>query len=74
MQFTGDTSATLLDARCEIAWGDEAGNQMVCDDGESYSFALQSRSLGGADQDLLVLMGHVWYRVCGDGTLDLGIN
>lgn len=63
-----DTTVDFNGTLCQINWGDESGNEMVCESGETHQFALQSATLAGGGLDLLVLMDHVWYRQCFEPT------
>jgi len=50
---------------CEVSYGDENGNTLMCEGYPESRWSLASGTIDGDDrEELLVLWDHVWYRQC----------
>ena len=49
---------------CEVSYGDEGGNLLLCEGFPEARWSLASAKPGGDTEALLVLWDHVWYREC----------
>lgn len=72
IQFTEDVAVARMSGAppelCEVMFGDETGNELTCPSGISGNFSFAPAVYGGATDDLMVFMDHVWYRQCYEPT------